>query len=59
MCHRLNAHPLARSSAPAAGPRLSDDSLPDAARAFDRTALWPTRRIRAYLHSKPSAPAQR
>jgi hypothetical protein len=57
MHHRLNAHPPARPLAPAAEPRPSDDNLLDATRALDRAALWPTRRIRTYLHSKQAAAA--
>jgi hypothetical protein len=58
MCHRptLNApsHPPAQQ---AAQPRLTDERLLDAAHAFDRAVLWPTRRIRIYLRLKRSAAA--
>jgi hypothetical protein len=56
MCHReINTRPPLMAPVLGEAARSSDDNLLEAARALDRAALWPTRRIRAYLYSKQSA----
>lgn len=55
MCHReMNTRPPLMAPVQGEAARSSDDNLLEAARAFDRAALWPTRRIRTYLYSKQS-----